>query len=125
MPAEACVRIGGCSIQSEGAPSRGVLGRACNTRAVSTSLFPWLVDWPLSRCTLVYMDKDLHRRLMPHPKGSGTLATALPAAPALVPVVHMQVLRGERMPFATRLRYLLRKRAVEQLRGLGEAHNTS
>jgi hypothetical protein len=29
------------------------------------------------------------------------------------------------MPFATRLRYLVRTRGVEQLSGLGEAHNTS
>ncbi len=36
-----------------------------------------------AQVTLVYVDKDLHRRLVPHPKRSGTLATALPAAPAL------------------------------------------
>ncbi len=62
------------------------------------------MDSPHLKYTLIYMGKDLHRRLMPHPKGSGTLATALPAAPAPFPVVHMQVLRGERMPFTTRVR---------------------
>jgi hypothetical protein len=62
---------------------------------------------------------------MPHPKARGTLSSALPAAPAFFPVIHMQVIRGERMPFATRLRYLVRTRGVEQLSGLGEADNTS
>ena len=69
------------------------------------------------------LGKDLHRRLVPYPKGGGTLATALPAAPALVPVLHIQVLRGEWMPFFTRVRYLVQRRDVEQLRCLIEAHN--
>jgi hypothetical protein len=70
------------------------------------------------------MDKDLHCRLVPYPKRSGTLTTALPAAPALLPVFRMQILRGEWMPFATHRRYNGRKRGFKQLRGLGEAHDT-
>lgn len=53
------------------------------------------------------MDKDLRRHLVPCPKSSGKLATALPATPTALSVVHVQVLKGERMPIATPLRYIL------------------
>jgi hypothetical protein len=38
------------------------------------------------------MEKELRRRLVPQPKYCGTVAAALPAAPAAIALVHMQVL---------------------------------
>jgi hypothetical protein len=73
------------------------------------------------------MEKDLRRRLVPHPKRGGSLATALPATPAPLPFVDMQVLGGERMPFRARLGCINfgAERGVEQLVGVAKAHNTS
>jgi hypothetical protein len=75
----------------------------------------------------MHMEKDLRRRLVPNPKRGGSLATALPAAPATLPVMHLQVLRCERMPLAARVGYTEfgRERVSEHLKGVGEAHDTS
>jgi predicted nucleic acid-binding protein len=51
------------------------------------------------------MDNSLRCRFLPCPKRGGALATTLPATPTALPIVHLQVLRRERMPFAARVGY--------------------
>jgi hypothetical protein len=73
------------------------------------------------------MDNCLRRRFLPCPKRGGALATTLPAAPAALPIVHLQVLQRERMPLTARVGYISfsLERVSEQLKGVVEAHDTS
>jgi hypothetical protein len=73
------------------------------------------------------MDNCLRCRFLPRPKRGGAFATTLPATPAALPIVHLQVLRRERMPLAARVGYtgFSRERVSEQLKGAAEAHDTS
>jgi hypothetical protein len=73
------------------------------------------------------MDNCLRCRFLPRPKRGGALATTLPATPAALPIVHLQVLRRERMPLAARIRYARfgLERVSEQHKGVAEAHDTS
>ena len=73
------------------------------------------------------MDQALGCSLLPLPERGGAFATALPAAPAALPVVHLQVPRRERVPLAAGVGYSAvgRKRVSEQLKAIAEAHDTS
>ena len=73
------------------------------------------------------MDHALGCSLLPLAERGGAFATALAAAPAALPVVHLQVLRRERVPLAAGVGYTAvgRKRVSEQIKGIVEAHDTS
>ena len=73
------------------------------------------------------MDNCLRCRFLPCPKGGGAFAATLPAAPAALPIVHLQVLRREWMPLAAGVGYTRfgLERVSEQLEGVAEAHDTS
>jgi hypothetical protein len=104
-------------------------GRSATLQHASRRYFAIFVggDWSWSNASLVHMEKDLCRRLVPHPKRGGSLATALSATPAPLRFVDVQVLASEWMSFRARLggTNFGGERGVEQLVGVAKAHDSS
>jgi hypothetical protein len=72
------------------------------------------------------MEKNLRCRLVPDPKHGGSLATALSATPAPIPIVEVHVLGGKWMSFRADFGRtdFGRERGSEQLVDVAEAHDT-
>jgi hypothetical protein len=78
------------------------------------------------QATLLQMNQDLRCRLQPRPKRPCALAATLTAAPAVLPLVHAQVLGREQMSIGTRGGYAATGSGLpEQLESVAEAHDTS